>query len=256
MTSMTPDLLRRGIPIRLFYEGDTKKREFEGEPLKYAQENRLAILGELAGMVETWVDAGRPLGRHNHRCAPWAREIGGILAVAGLGEFFLANSAEAEIEMNAGLTDLASLAEHVVTNRLADLWVALGADASSKGKPPSDLVRVFEGVGILRDKLAEARGPKGQATIVGNFLGVNLNRSVPIETAEGPRTVTLRRREERSHSKLYYFEIAADVAPTVPDMTSATTPSAGEAESVKDDDLDALPTVRGAGDGSPEPIWL
>jgi hypothetical protein len=75
--SATPDLIRRSIPIRLYYEGDPKARAFAGNPLRYAKEHRMEILAELAGLAIRWVQMGRPSGLHKHRCDRWAATIGG-----------------------------------------------------------------------------------------------------------------------------------------------------------------------------------
>ena len=71
----TPDMVRRGMPIRLQHDGDPKARRFQDNPLEYAGQHRLAILGELAGMVVRWLQAGqagrraaaplRPMGGHD-----------------------------------------------------------------------------------------------------------------------------------------------------------------------------------------------
>ena len=37
LTSGTSDFLRRNVPIRFHYEGDPKKRSFEGDPLEFAK---------------------------------------------------------------------------------------------------------------------------------------------------------------------------------------------------------------------------
>jgi hypothetical protein len=72
-TQATEDLISRGLPMRLHFAGDPKKREFAHEPLRYVREHREEILGELAGMVLAWKQAGIPLGTHKHRCDRWAR---------------------------------------------------------------------------------------------------------------------------------------------------------------------------------------
>ncbi len=113
-TRVSPDLVSRGVPIRLAYEGMTEDRKFFGpDPIRYAREYRLEILGELAGMVVKWNQKGRPTGRRSHRCHEWAGTIGGILEVAGFPEF-LENAAEAAASFNANLDALAALAEAVV----------------------------------------------------------------------------------------------------------------------------------------------
>ena len=220
LTAGTPDVIRRCVPIRLFYEGDPRYRSFSGDPLGYAVGHRLEILGEIAGMVVRWVQRGKPLGQHKHRCKKWASLIGGILDANGLGETFLANVAESEAQMDQGLVDLATLAEHAVARGLADLHVPAGGNPCDKGRASSQWVSAFAETQVLRDRFAEA-APKGKATAVGMFFSGKVDHPVPIETADGPRMATLRRREAGSGQKLYYFEIAtaeadggADQGPT------------------------------------------
>jgi len=115
-TRTSPDLVSRGLPIQLYYEGRTEDRVFSGpNPINYAREHRLEILGELAGMVVRWVQAGRPDGTRSHRYQRWARIVGGIMQVAGLPEF-LDNAQEAAATFNCASDELAALAEAVVAN--------------------------------------------------------------------------------------------------------------------------------------------
>jgi len=113
-TRVSPDLLSRGVPIRMAYEGRPEHRQFPGpDPIRCARENRIALLGELAGLVIKWNQAGRPSGAASHRCHEWAHTIGGILEVAGFPEF-LANYAEAASSFNLQLQMAAALVEAVI----------------------------------------------------------------------------------------------------------------------------------------------
>src|SRR5262249_17306077 len=152
-TAGTPDFIRRCVPIRLFFEGDPKGRAFSGNPLRYASQYRLEIIGELVGMVLHWVQQGRPLGSHKHRCDRWAAKIGGIMDANGLGTFFLANMDEAEVAMDQGLLDLATVAEHVVSKNLADLHGPKDGDPNGKGRTAGDWAPVFAETQVLRDKV-------------------------------------------------------------------------------------------------------
>jgi hypothetical protein len=110
-TRANSDLVSRCLPIRLEYEGDPKDRTFLGtSPLDYARDHRLALLGELAGMVMHWVQRGRPVGNYAHRCGPWAKTIGGIMMACGFPEF-LGNLAESASDFSTELDDLSALAE-------------------------------------------------------------------------------------------------------------------------------------------------
>jgi hypothetical protein len=113
-TKASPDLVSRGCPIRLSYEGDPGKRQFGvADPIAFALEHRAEVLGELAGMVVCWNQKGRPPGPRGHRCEVWARTVGGILDAAGLPEF-LTNLDEAAASFNTVLDELAALAEAAV----------------------------------------------------------------------------------------------------------------------------------------------
>jgi hypothetical protein len=113
-TRASSDLVSRGLPIRLAYEGDPRDRAFSGpEPVAYARDHQLKILGELAGMVINWTQLGRPPGSQGHRCDRWARLVGGILEAAGYPEF-LANYGEAAAAFSSEMDELAALAEKAV----------------------------------------------------------------------------------------------------------------------------------------------
>ena len=113
-TSLSSDLVSRGVPIQLAYEGRIEDRAFAGpQPIEYAAEHRLEILAELVGCVIAWDQAGRPNGLRSHRSAVWGERIGGMLLVAGFPEF-LANYEAAASSFNSDLEVLAALAECVV----------------------------------------------------------------------------------------------------------------------------------------------
>ena len=110
-TKVSPDLMSRGLPIRLAYDGPPESRVFTGpDPIGFARDNRLGILAELAGFVVRWNQAGRPAGSRSHRCHEWAKVIGGILGANGLPDF-LNNYEEASGAFNSELEDLTSLVE-------------------------------------------------------------------------------------------------------------------------------------------------
>jgi hypothetical protein len=256
----SPDIVRRGLPIRLEHNGDPKERRFDGNPLDYAGDHRLEILGELAGMVMYWLQAGKPPGSQRHRCERWAATIGGILDACGLGEFFLANWDEAESEMDQGLQDLIALAEHAAAagNGLA---IRPGQALDQAGKAAKDWLPAFSATQVLRDQLITG-SDRSKSTLIGSFLAARVERSVPIETAAGPGTATLRCHAVRSGRKAYYFEIvegsdvggapatapgASPVGATGPAPVPAEEPSSGPAP------LDAN-IAEAAGEESP--IWF
>jgi hypothetical protein len=114
-TKSSPDLVSRGLPVRQFYEGNPRTRKFgKRNPLKYAQEHRQEILGELVGMVVRWNQLGRPDGEQQHRLTEWARIIGGIMTINGFPEF-LTNLDTAAADFNTALDMLAALAEAAIS---------------------------------------------------------------------------------------------------------------------------------------------
>jgi hypothetical protein len=199
MTSGTEDFINRGLPIRLRYEGNPRERNFAENLLEYASTRRLDILGELAGMVLRWKEAGRPKGTSAHRCRRWAEVIGGILRVCGLTDF-LGNIEEAEASMDEGLIALASLAEYVVNH---DRTMFL----TPPGRKPQDWVELCREADVFRDKLASLNSLRGRTTYLGQFLSAKVGRRAEINTAAGIQTVSLQVHEARAKQKFYYFEV-------------------------------------------------
>ena len=152
-TEASPDLISRGVPIRLFFEGDPKRRDYSADVIELALQHRLEILGELAGMVQRWVQGAYRLAGRKHRCRRWAAAIGGILDVAGLGDHFLANSDEAAGEMDESLRELAALAAHV----------AQCPDTGSALRRPGGRGRVRPATGRLGRDLPAGSCPAGEA---------------------------------------------------------------------------------------------
>jgi hypothetical protein len=232
------DVVTRGLPIRLSVDGDPKLRKFAVRALKFAQEHRLQILGELAGMVLLWLQKGKRPGAHRHRCDHWASVIGGILEECGLGGFFLGNLDEAAAEMDEGLSHLGALAEYVLKNPQEKLihWpegvcdepksadsVPLGGskDAGGMVKGPAELglspgqwVPVFDGARLLWDKQGLTT-ERSKATTVGQFLSKMVDRPVTVEWRSEEFTLHLRKRPVRSNKNLFYFEARALKSPPV-----------------------------------------
>jgi hypothetical protein len=239
--SGTPDMVRRGMPIRLQHDGDPKARQFQGKPLEFAGQHRLAILGELAGMVVRWLQGGKVAGMQRHRCAHWAATIGGILDACGLGHWFLANSEEAEAEMDQGLQDLAALAEHVAAD--GDGFCSReGRPAECDGKAAKEWIPAFSATQVLREQMLSA-ADRSKSTAIGKFLAARVDRSVRIDTAAGPRVAILRCREARGNRKCYHFEIAAVTdggdAMGQPDLDTPGAPSELPADPVGEMSLDS-----------------
>jgi hypothetical protein len=211
MTSGTEDLINRGVCVQLHHEGNPRERAFAENLLEFAGKHRLAILGELAGMVQRWIDAGKPPGRQKHRCTRWAQVIGGILTHAGLDRF-LTNVEKTEAEMDEELQALASMAEHVVTKSMNDYFHAASTAAKHGGQVPKDWVTVFRQTEVYQDKLA-GKNQHGQVTAVGKVLAGKVNRSVRIHTPLGPATAVLCKTDGRSGQTRYHFEVTYEGKP-------------------------------------------
>ncbi|MBP3956855.1 hypothetical protein J8F10_16405 [Gemmata sp. G18] len=115
-TRVSPDLVSRGLPIRLEYIGDPARRAFgRADPIAYARTHRPEILAELFGFVVRWTQQGRPRGAQAHRLHGWAEVIGGIMTANGFPAF-LANYDEAAATFNSELEELSTLVEIVLAD--------------------------------------------------------------------------------------------------------------------------------------------
>lgn len=218
-TRLSPDLASRGMPIRLYYDGDPAGRVFRGpNPLEYALEYRAEILGELFGLVEWWKSRGRPRGTRRHRCEYWAQTVGGILEACGFPEF-LGNAAEAAAEFNTELSELAAVAEWVVRGGDAAAYTRLrdqqqeeatAEPPASPGLAATDWLNAFRGARVESERLEAAKSARSRATIIGNFLARMVDREVPIEAEGRTATARLRSATGRARTKLYYFQIRFD----------------------------------------------
>jgi hypothetical protein len=244
-TAATEDLVSRSVVIRLPYEGDPKGRTFASEPLEYATQHRQEVLGELLGMVLRWNRHGRPMGKQRHRCDRWAKIIGGILGVVGLGEHFLGNGEEAEAEMDEGLQVLATLADLIVQKQLAGYSVTKTSDASKAGKPSGEWAKLFAQADLLREQLGP-KPPKGKSVAVANFLAARLGRQVAVRTEDFDGTATLEAQYSRSNQRLFFFRLSPRTASPAPEGNdpaappTASTVAAPLPEAPGGDDLDWL----------------
>jgi hypothetical protein len=221
-TKTSPDLVSRGLPIRFWYEGNPGERNFQDrDPLAYAREHRTEILGELAGMVVVWNQAGRPRGTRRHRCDRWARVIGGILESAGWPEF-LGNLDEAAASFNEALDELAALAEAAAAAGGPAVFVKAHQDPvgvrlmkASKheaefGLSPSKWEDMFRRAKVQVEALDAARSERARATLLGNFLSQNLGREVPIEVKGRTGKARLLAVNAGKKMRRYWFELTWD----------------------------------------------
>jgi hypothetical protein len=237
LTSGSSDMITRGVPVRLRYEGDPVARSFHDNPLHYAARHRPAILGELAGMVLRWKAAGRPsaagawpAGQRppRHRWQAWADVVGGILAVNGFTNF-LGNVEEAKQAMDEGLQSLAALAEHIVARNMQD-FLNPPTSGPDRGRLPREWTPVFGAARVCQDKLAE-KTVRGRDTWVGTYLSGKTDRPVSITVGQQSGLAVLRRNPVRSDQKRYYFEVTTPTAlptPIAPAVPTGGTPPAAE----------------------------
>ncbi len=200
-TCASRDLVTRGIPVRLAYDGDPGDRVFSGpNPIDYSRRNRVEILGELAGMVEHWKQRGRPLGPARHRFAQWASEIGGILDSCGLPGF-LTNFADVVHEFTSGVDEMAVLAEFVARK-------GTGPIGESNALPAAGWVKLCEAAGVREESLKTVKGDRAKTIKLGQAFAPYLQRSTTITVGNRIGTAVLRTKLGRARQKLYYFDIS------------------------------------------------
>ena len=91
LTALGTDLRRRALPVNLHLERDTRSTHYGmDDVVGFVQQRRLGIVAELAGMVQAWVNAGRPRcqspAQHSTSQA-WAGTMDGILRLSGFNGF-------------------------------------------------------------------------------------------------------------------------------------------------------------------------
>lgn len=89
----SPELVDRGFLVSLISPAQrSAERDFKHKELfAYARQQRPQTLGALLFMIQKWKAEGEPMSEHRHRMSYWAKCIGGVLTVNGLGEAFLSN---------------------------------------------------------------------------------------------------------------------------------------------------------------------
>lgn len=205
----TPDIVSRSLPIRLTYEHSIRERNFTHPLDEFDTQHRLSLLGELAGMVVRWTQAGCPMGDQQHRCHEWARILGGILDVAGLGQDFLSNLEEAESAINVQAQDLSALAEEALGS--GQFVLQPGGDRAGAGALARDWIPLFTRLQLMTEQMKGT--PRSQAQKIGSFLGGNIGQKVTVDNGSSAVTVTLCFRNGRASQRFYYFEIATPADP-------------------------------------------
>ena len=238
-TRASADLISRGLPIRLFYEGEAEKRKFEGpNPIDYARENRLEILGELAGMVVNWNTAGRPKGSRSHRLTRWAEIVGGIVETAGFPEF-LSNAQAAAVAFNTATDGLAALAEAIVAGNgplIEEGLTTLAENATTA----ADWEPYFRSAKVLVEELDACKSQQARAIRIGKFLSPLIGKIVPIQVKGRTGTAELVKVAGRSREKNYGVVVRWD-SPS-PEAESGSEVTNNNAATTDAKTLDAGPT--------------
>lgn len=192
---LNPDLRRRSIPINLWVEEDITKKKFPiPDILKFAMENRYVLISELALMVESWKNAGRPIPSSSacHSVNQvWAETIDGILTSNGFGGF-LSNFDSSQEELDADFSIMENICEkHHDSPPLKALEWAETAYEELESK------LTYNG----KEKKKQAK-----ATITGNMFSTYLGKTF---TVHGEGEFVLRA-ERDGKGKKYYFERISD----------------------------------------------
>ena len=126
-----PDLASRQVWCELFFDGDPHERPLPdfGDPVEWVKTHREAMLAELLGMVQRWLDAGRPLAdARGCRYREWAQVIGGMLHANGVEGFLVDHRTDAWSRSDQD-TALDSLATHTPDRHLsAKAWVEVAQE--------------------------------------------------------------------------------------------------------------------------------
>jgi len=198
LTQLGPDLRRRALPLNLELKGNVRATSYSSEDLNgLVLGTRTVLLGELVGLVQTWLEAGRPTvtspARHSTGQA-WAATINAILRTSGL-EGFLSNF---------------EASEHAYDPRYQ---VMLEVAQLHHDKPASSAAQWSEWLeqGPLEDRFRDRRGQlksaRSRATLVGSLFTEYLDSLFCIDG----RTYALERNfpEGPSRSPMYGFRETA-----------------------------------------------
>ena len=254
------DMLSRCVHVRLRYEGVPETHRFamtESDLLAFVQNNRQAILAELAGMVYRWLDAGRPMNPAPCRFAVFGRVIGSVLAANGLPGF-LSNSRGEVREHSAKHLQLEAVAARVIDGRNkgfiweVDCPIDQADDEFKKLPPPAspmeqkDWVHVLHGEGVIPANCSTAQQQKTAAT---QFLNSVVN--TPIEVDVGDQTVQAVVVSRPLRGRRTAYALAVGGLPTDP----TATPTAGEPSTTEAPEIVPEPIARLIAPEGAEPLF-
>lgn len=211
-TKVSTDLMSRGLPIRLAYEGRPEDRQFPlADPIIFARDNRLGLLGELMGLVQVWNLVGRHLEDCSHRLHEWASVIGSILAANGI-HGLLENYREAAETFDAACDDLAALAAGVMDNGNGPWWSAGQAGgAETKAANAAAWVPYAIKAGLVPEATFSAqKNDRGLAIRVGRALSSKVGREISFLRQGKSYRGSLRSFGARGNQKNYVLVVAPE----------------------------------------------
>lgn len=196
-TRLGQDLRRRSIPVNLALTEDPTSRKFKVERItSWAQEHRIALVGELAGLITAWLEAGQPWPKDPARHSTsntWAGTIDAILAFHGLGRFLVGYD-DAMNQLDAGYEWMAEVAA-----RVFDFPPAHAADW---------VIRI-EQAGFsdrFKDKFGRERNARSKAILLGSIFNEYAGKLFALEDG---RRVKLVQQFPRGtmHKAIYGFQL-------------------------------------------------
>lgn len=208
-----PDLRRRALPVNLFLEdmprdlatGGAQERA-SGEPSEQTQTlaafpllepavhtHRVALIQELASLVEHWLALGKPLApdpAHHSVGHGWAETLDSILKAGGL-RGFLSNSESAEREYDPDWNLLVEIARTYsgYPEAFSAEWASRLEDSIMAGR--------------FRDRDGTERSARARATIVGQLFAEHVGQRIPVPG--GAVRLVRSWPEGRDHKPAYRF---------------------------------------------------
>lgn len=194
-SDVSRDLMTRSVVINLYYEGDPERRKFTiSDPEGYALEHRTEILGELIGMVQRWLEAGKPEANVNSRFNKrgWGQIVGGILECCGEPDF-MSNADEAAAQLDETRREFSELVD-ILADHPQGNWTA------------SELVELCGKHSLLTSDLGEG-SPRSLSTKMGTLAGRFIDEGFPFRDQQ---IATFHRSDSRK-GKVYSVSLSDKV---------------------------------------------
>lgn len=223
---LNADLASRSVLIRLAYDGDPEQRAFAiPDILTHVLNHRDALLLELFSLIRVWISRQCRPSNQRHRCADWVRLVGGVMEVVGAGSFLRSHRARIG-DVDQSRQQILELAQRVLQQTSPQQgWYVDAADTNctaTVGHLPSEWL-------LYMSAMSEAaHETRYTASTVGSKLTAMVGIACDVEIGGTEYRVTLRREEQRSRRKLYYFERALVAATPPADAENARDSEGGE----------------------------